>query len=369
MGSADLHEVCVRTAKEAKPNSPEAPDTCDASIPADRAVQSYQESILPATVRRRNVSKNEKIAAVDGAEDDYSSYSQDFQGDFHDECQFSLGNGQALAKGADLGASTSSDVTKNSVLFTKRRTCSQPSRTGTTSTASVGITPLWRQDSAIPKIPNTLRCIALLSIHDYANEEQTIDTIAEKEGKAIPPSSPLLEDQDGAKDKGAASPRDSDAKIKDVNMTSNISGSDRESDWEDIGNPISPTSKYRGTEVDEIRVDSDVETAHAKLVRGKTQTKEDFPICDEMSFPRIEIPYDGFPPELLDLKYDKRSRVPNYASRTLPHIQGFKSSEDESCDTPARENSFHDDRALLPSQHRALSNSAMNTNGARFSSL
>jgi hypothetical protein len=88
-------------------------------------------------------------------------------------------------------------------------------------------------------------------------------------------------------------------------------------------------------------------------------------------------PYDGFPAELLDsINLSRENPVPNYASKTFPRMQdGIGSKMDdqfekESCDTPVREQSFQDDRILLPSQRRAI-NSSLTTNmdGMRSSSF
>ncbi len=69
-------------------------------------------------------------------------------------------------------------------------------------------------------------------------------------------------------------------------------------------------------------------------------------------------PYDGFPPELLDL--NNENRVPNYESSTLPWMDVMSDvmfGEMNYYDIHRRDKSFHDDRALLPSQRRITENS------------
>jgi hypothetical protein len=57
--------------------------------------------------------------------------------------------------------------------------------------------------------------------------------------------------------------------------------------------------------------------------------------------------YQGFPAELLNKVNE--NRVPNYVSFTLPRLPDMRRDL-----TPIREKSFEDDRALLPSQRKAL---------------
>jgi len=84
-------------------------------------------------------------------------------------------------------------------------------------------------------------------------------------------------------------------------------------------------------------------------------------------------PYAGFPLELLDQV--KENQVPNFASRTMPRlVGGLDGSNDlrgslSGSETNVREGSFHDDRALLPSQRRALNGSAENVGGIRSTSF
>ncbi|KAI6709098.1 hypothetical protein JHW43_008361 [Diplocarpon mali] len=74
-------------------------------------------------------------------------------------------------------------------------------------------------------------------------------------------------------------------------------------------------------------------------------------------------PYPGFPAELLEDRM-KENRVPKFSSKTLPRNVGNEIDFGTLCQVqnadipPARESSFHDDRALLPSQRRLLDHSS-----------
>ncbi|CZT04985.1 uncharacterized protein RCO7_09155 [Rhynchosporium graminicola] len=84
-------------------------------------------------------------------------------------------------------------------------------------------------------------------------------------------------------------------------------------------------------------------------------------------------PYSGFPPELLE-SIEKQKRRPDYGSKTLPRSLGTELNLEDfperriNTTPPARQSSFHDDRAMLPSQRRILEVSSLGL-GARSSSL
>ncbi|KAH8587569.1 hypothetical protein B0O99DRAFT_395113 [Bisporella sp. PMI_857] len=68
-------------------------------------------------------------------------------------------------------------------------------------------------------------------------------------------------------------------------------------------------------------------------------------------------PYDAIPVELLENMANKENRNQIQMSKTLPRMRGKKSGS-STRSTLMRESSFHDDRALLPSQRRAAERSA-----------
>ena len=90
-----------------------------------------------------------------------------------------------------------------------------------------------------------------------------------------------------------------------------------------------------------------------------------------------ERTYGSFAAGLLDKVVDKENRIQKYKSKTLP--RGLRQDQKHhealgdrtNSDTPLREHSFHDDRALLPSQRRIVNKSLHNgeTGTTRSSSL
>lgn len=113
-----------------------------------------------------------------------------------------------------------------------------------------------------------------------------------------------------------------------------------------------------------------VKAGHSSKSRSadKTVIDEDTPIGTE---PSSLKPYEGFPLELLDS--NKENHCPDYSSKTMPRLTGFIDEEslaDEELgqDTLNRDRSSHDDRAMLSSQKRALTESVFN-GGNRSSSM
>jgi len=76
--------------------------------------------------------------------------------------------------------------------------------------------------------------------------------------------------------------------------------------------------------------------------------------------------YDGFPPELLDGNVENKTG--NYNSKTMPKLKGSPMSLTSEPDMHAREQSFHDDRAMLSSQRSTMQPEGI-VIGARSSSL
>jgi metal transporter CNNM len=120
-------------------------------------------------------------------------------------------------------------------------------------------------------------------------------------------------------------------------------------------------------------VTSTISQIHGNQVSSPARVPRNVDGNPEMTDTLSAKPYDGFPLELLE--NPRENQVPDFASKTLPRtlsIMGrLDSSKDKrDGDTPVREGSFHDDRALLPSQKRALDGSAgMNIGGLRSTSF
>jgi metal transporter CNNM len=184
------------------------------------------------------------------------------------------------------------------------------------------------------------------------------------------PSSQTLETEDPTK--GTEPSHDADTiclETENLNDLNSILEDAREGHRSSSGETISFCSWYGKLQLDEEppRVD----LGHSTKLRPHVSSQGErlFPSRSQSQASEIVQRYDGFPPELLELEYDKENRIPNYVSKTLPRMPGLSASDRESTDTPFRERSFHDDRALLPSQRRALNDSDADLGGIRSSSL
>jgi len=84
-------------------------------------------------------------------------------------------------------------------------------------------------------------------------------------------------------------------------------------------------------------------------------------VVDNHSQKASEKPYGGFPAELLDESNQKKNRRFDFSSYTLPAMGLLELDGDVmirasySSEVASRERSFHDDRALLPSQRKDTS--------------
>lgn len=85
-----------------------------------------------------------------------------------------------------------------------------------------------------------------------------------------------------------------------------------------------------------------------------------------------EKKYDGFPMELLDDK-NQENRTPKYVSATMPRTIGTEELEIFECmgkkSPRGREVSFHDDRALLPSQRKFIEQNEGSVSNTRRTSI
>jgi metal transporter CNNM len=164
--------------------------------------------------------------------------------------------------------------------------------------------------------------------------------------------------------------RQFDANVSGIDITESFEysvmpGATREHPREDSGDTISVNSWNYGDPHSIDGLNSRVYSASfvASTVASIRDARAHIPANDQRDSaesPRV-VPYNGFPPELLDQA--KENQVPHFASRTMPRMMGMMGGFDGSNDqreseTHHRESSFHDDRALLPSQRRALNGSA-----------
>jgi metal transporter CNNM len=226
-----------------------------------------------------------------------------------------------------------------------------------------------RHVSAAPRIPNTLRRVTPFSRDSHSSYERVVEVEAQIAGLALP-SSPMLKTEDPTK--GKEPPFDSGTiclETKDSNNPNSILEDAREKHRLSSSETLSFSSWYGKLQLDEAEPRKDLGSGTKQRPHASSQGERLFPSRSQSQASGIAQPYDGFPPELLELEYDKENRIPNYVSKTLPRMPGTSASELEFTDTPSRERSFHDDRAMLPSQRRAPNGSDMDTGGVRTSSL
>ncbi|PVH70262.1 hypothetical protein DL98DRAFT_620045 [Cadophora sp. DSE1049] len=356
-----------------------------------RAHVTFEKSVNPGTMRKRKVSN--KVSApggLDGADDRScdgychssirlpknrrkstgSSYTDNSAGGFHgaDESGNVMDNANLMmpAEIVELANTSSSDCPGNPYSHVK--TASQPTRR---SDSAVSEERGLRNDSAGPRLPQ-LRRVAPFSRDNASSfereaEDQDGDELTEL-SMPIPMITlgpfPLVDMQ--------------------LRYNPNISGIDVE-EMEDTleHTELEAHGRERSGETVSLMSWSSGDDA-----QQMTRAYDAFPIQagenHELSIVQKTLdvvleekeqtrPYYGFPPELLD-NTKKENRLPEYLSKTLPRSIGTELNLEELAEKandvtpPAREGSFHDDRALLPSQRRLLEHSSLGL-GTRSSSL
>jgi metal transporter CNNM len=325
------------------------------SVPAyvQKAQSAFQRPNNDGTLRRRNISHGEKaingmdgaderdICTFDGADDrsiivhklrenGRSSYTQNSGGGFHgaDETGASIENAMVLSPTELAELSTNPELPPHQDLESPvLKTVSLPSRKGMASTFPEGLTPLWRRVSAAaaPRLPQ-LRRVTPFSRQNYSSYERMVEEDQEKSELILPIAS-LFSQQ------------------VDFNASSI-----------DISQTLEPS----------------VLEDHCRQDSGDTISLDSWNYGDFEAFYtlRSEV-YGGSPVKRPEVR-DKENTVPTYVSKTLPRMKGLTAdlgvlSERRNSETPLREKSFHDDRALLPSQRRVPNGSAQF--GGRSTSL
>lgn len=368
------------------------------------------------TLRKRNPSNKERAAAtMDGANEhssdtetdtkakknrkDYveSSYTQNSRGGFHggvDDSSSSLHNSVMLTPNelAALGnAPPPTPVNPDSPP--KTETVSLPSRKATSPFRPGDWNPFTRRYvSAMPVLPG-LRSISPFSRQGYSSFEKLPDRENGKSELVMPSPSivqianPLYR-QFNASASGTdirpANPlyRQFDANASGIDINESFEYSimpnvTRERPREDSDETISVNSWNHGDPYDIDDLNSRIYSASfvASTLASIHDDRAHIPANDQQDtggMPRA-VPYKGFPPELLHKA--KENQVPAFGSRTMPRMIGFSGGYDGSnyqrdSETHLRESSFYDDRALLPSQRRALNGSAgMDLGGIRSTSF
>jgi metal transporter CNNM len=360
---------------------------------AQKAKASFQSSMQRGTLRRRNFSNNERPrGAMDGAdehsmnaEDGYdiktkklrsnygeSSYTLNSRGGFHGSNKSGISLESATVLSAEELTELANYTTPSVQHASPLKAVSLPSRMGEIAILPDGLNPLWRHASAAPRLPH-LRRVTPFSRQNSSSYEQLPDEETMKPGLVLPvvsmsPAQNLPN--------GYGTQFDANTSGIDINdsMADSILEDARDCNREGSGDTISLSSWYGQLDKNE---EETTDLSNAFLLKSASEDhKNHHPARGGLATAVEEVctkPYDGFPKELLDLGKNKENHVPDYASKTLPRMIGLMADLDafcerRNCETPIRETSFHDDRALLPSQRRML-NGSPNVGGARSSSL
>lgn len=353
------------------------------SIKHPKGPISFEKCSYPNKLRKRKPSEHENPANLDGADDrrydsgssgsmrvqksrkDFieSSYTQNSLGGFHGAqnsdssiypaIMLGMMASEDLAELANTPASTCLDNP-----YSPAKTSSLPTRKTRSPLGSGAGKQATRYVSAAPILP-TLRRVTPFgrNTESYERSEEAKQNATELvlPAPSMTPApaedllEPRLDDLDvSIFDMDGSTGGETDfARDPDCEMSSNLIMMDSSSEENEEGNstlynafPVPPCEQ----EKHKASMSCDLMT-----IEGEGQEK----------------PYDGFPAELLE--GNDENRAVNYNSKTMPRLKSCLSSQ-TSGDTHAREQSFHDDRAMLPSQRKALHAESI-VIGARSSSL
>ena len=355
---------------------------------------SFQNSMQQGTLRRRNLSNNEKAGgAMDGVDErsiqeEYgrdikleklrndqgeSSYTEDSRGGFH-------GSNQSRISAQNLVAFSAEELTELVNLTippgqhaNALKALSPPSRKCKTAALPEDFDFLWRHASDTARL-QYLHHVTPFSRQNYSSygsmqDEETVNfELVLPEVSLSPLQNPP---------KGYSPEFDVNASRIDVMdpVEDSILKDAKEGAREDSADTVSLSSCYE--ELDETEEDNTARFNATPVKSAISVHKNHYQARGSLRvMTAIEArpkPYDGFPMELLDIGKNKENDITDFASKTLPRMIGHMADFDafrerRKCETLTREESFHDDRALLPSQHRILNGSA-NVGGARSPSL
>lgn len=374
-------------------------------------------------LRKRNTSNKENVlATMDGAYErsadtevdiqvkknrkDYmeSSYTQNSRGGFHDTDSISSSIQHAVVMTLEELAALGGGPLRtpvNSDSSTKTETVSLPSRKATSPFRPGDWNPYTRRYvSAMPVLPG-LRRVTPFSRQEYSSYEKLSEGEAEKNELVMPspsmvqvanPLYPQFDDNAFGMELNLVNPLyrqiAGNASSIDINESFEFNRMPdiprtRESLKEDTGDTIFESSITYGDpfDIDNLNAHvysrSSVESTLANIRDGRLHMPTNQPAANHqqgVAETPLTVPYQGFPPELLDQA--KENHVPDFLSNTMPRIMGFNRGFDGADDqhgseTHPRESSFHDDRALLPSQRRVLNSNSggMDLSGLRRTSF
>ena len=350
----------------------------------------FEKSVNPGTMRKRKVSnKPSAPGGLDGADDHSldgyyhsstrlpksrrkstgSSYTNNSAGGFHGGNEFGnakeIANFKTPAEIVEQANKSSSDCPGNPYSHVK--TASLPTRR---SDSAVSEERGLRNSSIGPKLPQ-LRRVAPFSRDNASSIERKAE---DQQGDVLTELSmpiPMV-------DLGPLyvfnvqlghDPNTSGVDVEETEETPEASERDTHA-RERSGETVSLMSWSSNDDAQQI---THVYDAFPILSGGTSESSLATKNLDAAAEKGKAKSYDGFPPELLE-NTNKENRLPEYLSKTLPRSVGAEIDLEELLEKandvtpPAREGSFHDDRALLPSQRRKVEHTSVGL-GTRSSSL
>ncbi|RDL36069.1 uncharacterized protein BP5553_06681 [Venustampulla echinocandica] len=329
---------------------------------SDTGQASSQDLTQKGTMRRRNISKKVKSPALDGVTDDSSdgiradcvdqhplqsaygesSYTQNSEGGFHGNNDYSRSFDNAVVPAYDGNLDIADTSPSNDAQITdsiaKARTSSLPCHKSNSRALSESSKYPRRHFSAAPRVP-PLRRVTPFSKHSYSSYERIASVEIERQGLLLQPADLEEDDVSEASDNESLC----DHQVREDSGEANV-GEDYN---EEIYNAPLAISAASGNDI----VPSPTRSNQASSRK-----------CSSVG------EYDGFPSELLDPSYNQENRLPNYAPKTLPRIEGSKSIAITLRDTPDSDLDNSSEKVLLQST-RKVPNINTNFEAGRSSSL
>lgn len=299
-----------------------------------------------------------------------SSYTQNKYGGFHaDESSDSVGNGNMLTADevAGLAAAASSDHPKCSYESITMR--SLPSRKHDSGSISDELKQKFRHVSAAPKLP-TIRRLTSFSKDTTSSSGKAASTDKHVPELVMPEPSTATEPGPSIYHQRGFNPHASGYDI-DESMEEFFERTATQQETEKTGE--TPTLNFSDDDEDN---QEDLTYLYNAFPVPITRASPEISQVGYHSLAPVEEEsqkkYDGFPMELLD-EDNKENRIPKYVSSTMPRTIGstdfniFETTREKSAHE--RESSFHDDRALLPSQRKPKQDNGESVSGIRRTSL
>lgn len=298
-----------------------------------------------------------------------SSYTQCSRGGFHDDIGSSTSIQNVRSITSEELAAFYQVPPPTPVSGEQQSNASLPTRKDASPFLPGDWNPYTRRYvSAMPNLP-ALRRVTPFSRQEYSSFEEKPDRDVDKSQLIMP--SPLMVAASAGYQSGAnASGIDINDTLGESSILDGVGRGERESSGDTVS--ISSWRYDDPYDIDDLNSrlysTSFAASTMAKIHDGHVHVPSTAVKPTTESSP--PVPYEGFPPELLD--QPKENQVLDFASQTLPRMSfpgGLEASTDKhSCHTPAREDSFDDDRAMLPSQNRAM-NSSTGLRGMRSTSF